>query len=163
MSAREILKNLKRGETLFPIFLLVVVSIFFVDSMKSLPRPMFLPRMVQGFVLVMLTIQVVKCLLAKPTEDTRTDSEKTSARRESVKMLITFIGMVLIPIFAWLIGFLLTGCIYVLLTILYWGGSRKRDIIISEIIVIALIWGVFQNILMIDFPVGILLKGLFPA
>ncbi len=163
MSARGILRNLKRGETLFPIFLLIVVIIFFVDSMKSLPRPMFLPRMVQGFVLVMLAIQVLKCLMATPLEDTRTVGEKASARRESVKMLITFIGMALIPVFAWLIGFLLTGCIYVLLTILYWGGSRKRDIVISEIIVIALIWGVFQNILAIDFPVGILLKGLFHA
>jgi hypothetical protein len=159
MSAAKLSKNLSKGETLFPIALFIIVGMFFYDSLNAPPRPMLLPRTVQFIVLALLAVQIVKTILAEPVGKNQTMEERTAARRERLKMLVTFAGMMLIPFLAILIGFLFTGCLYVLLTILYWGGSRIRDIVIAEAIVIALIYGVFEVLLQIPFPAGLLFGG----
>jgi hypothetical protein len=74
-------------------------------------------------------------------------------------MVITFAGMLLIPFASYVIGFTLTGCLYVLLTILYWGGSKIQHIIIAELFLLALIYFVFEGILGVSFPVGMLFGG----
>ena len=159
MSYRDLAKNLRRGETIFPLVLFIIVGIFFFDSLQAPPRPMLLPKAVQFIVLALLAVQIVTTLLAKPDARGAGAEEKRAARRERLKMLVTFAGMMLIPFSAMLIGFLLTGCLYVLLTILYWGGSRIRDILLAEAIVIALIYGVFEKVLEIPFPPGLLFGG----
>ena len=120
---------------------------------------MLLPKAVQFIMLVMLAIQFLKCLLAKPAETERTEGERAAKRKVTIKLTVTFIGMMLIPFASYVIGFVLTGCLYVLLTILYWGGSKLRHIIIAEVCLLALIYGVFQGILDISFPAGMIFGG----
>ena len=139
--------------------LLGLVGVLFVDSLNAPPRPMLLPKAVQFFLLVMLSIQFLKCLLAKTIEKEKTAEERIAARKVNRKMLISFIGMLSVPFASYVIGFILSGCLYVLLTILFWGGSKIIHIIIAEVFLVALMYGVFTRILDISFPVGILFGG----
>ncbi len=159
MSANDISKNFRKGEALFVLGLLVLVGVLFYDSLSAPPRPMLLPKAVQFFLLVMLSIQFLKCLLAKTVEEERSEEELAAARKVKWKMVISFIGMLSIPFASYLIGFMLSGCLYVLLTILFWGGSKISHIIIAEVFLISLMYGVFTMIMDISFPVGILFGG----
>ena len=159
MFARDLARNIRKGETLFPLGLFCFVAILFYDTLQAPPRPMLLPKAVQFIMLVMLAIQFLKCLLAKPAETERTEEERAAKRKVTIKLTVTFIGMMLIPFASYVIGFVLTGCLYVLLTILYWGGSKLRHIIIAEVCLLALIYGVFQGILDISFPAGMIFGG----
>lgn len=159
MSAKDLAKNLRKGETLLPFGLFLMVSFIFYDSLQAPSRPMLLPKMVQSILLIMLAIQFLKCLLAKPADPGKTAAERAASRKMAIKMSVTFTGMLLIPFASYVIGFTLTGCLYVLLTILYWGGSKVRYILIAELFLLALIYFVFEGILDIRFPVGMLFEG----
>jgi hypothetical protein len=135
MSANDLARNIRKGETLFVLGLLVLVGVLFADSLGAPPRPMLLPKTVQK---------------------EKTEEERIAARKVKRKMIISFIGMLAVPFASYLIGFILSGCLYVLLTILFWGGSKISHIIIAEVFLIALMYGVFTKILDISFPVGIL-------
>lgn len=159
MRVKDLPRNLRKGETLFPLFLFVVVGVLFYDSLQAPPRPMLLPRAVQFVLLVLLAFQTGRSLLAPSREVQATPEQHAAGRKESRKMLVTFIGMLLIPVAVHLVGFLLTGAVYVVLTIVFWGGRRIRDIVIAEAILLALLYGVFQRLLSIPLPAGILFGG----
>jgi hypothetical protein len=159
MSTHDLARNFRKGETLFVLVLLMLVGVLFVDSLSAPPRPMLLPKAVQFFLLVMLSIQFFKLLLTKTVEKEKTEEERIAARKMTRKMVISFIGMLAVPFASYLIGFILSGCLYVLLTILFWGGSKVSHIIIAEVFLVGLMYGIFTMILDISFPVGILFGG----
>lgn len=159
MSTNDLTRNFRKGETLFVLGLLVLVGVLFADSLNAPPRPMLLPKAVQFFLLVMLSIQFFKLLLTKTVEKEKSEAERIAASKVTKKMIISFIGMMAVPLASYLIGFILSGCLYVLLTILFWGGSKISHIIIAEVFLVALMYGVFTMILDISFPLGILFGG----
>jgi hypothetical protein len=159
MSANDLARNIRKGETLFVLGLLVLVGVLFADSLGAPPRPMLLPKTVQFILLVLLSIQFFKLLLTKTVEKEKTEEERIAARKVKRKMIISFIGMLAVPFASYLIGFILSGCLYVLLTILFWGGSKVSHIIIAEVFLVGLMYGIFTMILDISFPVGILFGG----
>ncbi len=159
MRAKDLARNIRKGETLFPLFLFVLVGVLLYDSLHAPPRPMLLPKAIQALLLVLLAVQIVRSLLAKNAGSEPAGEARRAVRKENLKMLVTFIGMMLIPFCVYLIGFLPTGCVYVALTVIFWGGKRIRDMIIAEAILVALIYGVFQRLLSISFPAGLLFGG----
>ncbi len=159
MRAKDLARNIRKGETLFPLFLFLLVGVVFVNSLQAPPRPMLLPRAIQLLLLLLLAVQIARSLLAKSSGAEPSAQQRREARRADLKMVITFIVMLLIPLSVYLIGFLVTGCLYVAVTILYWGGRKIRDLVIAEAILVALIYGVFQRLLLISFPAGILFGG----
>ena len=159
MQERDIRANFLRGETLFPLFMILFIGVLFYDALQAPPRPMILPRSVQLIVLVLLFVQFFKSLLAKRPPVAKSAEEGAVEGKIKWKLFVTFVGMILIPFASYLIGYIPTCCIYVLLTILYWGGSKIHHIIIAEVLVVGLIYGVFVKILDVIFPVGWLFGG----
>jgi hypothetical protein len=146
-------------ETVFLLVLALITGVLLNDSLHSPPRPRILPMTVQIIVLAFLLYQIIKKLL-KPSEvQVETEHGQSPTNREDKKMLATFLTLLIFPCFTWLIGFVLASFFLVLALGWFWGQRSLLNFALAEALVIGLLYGVFQRVLDVPFPAGLLFGG----
>jgi len=133
------------------------------DSLNSPPRPRILPMTVQIIVLVFLLYQIIKKLLKPSRVQVQTERSESPANKEYKKMTATFLLLLISPCFTWLIGFVSTSFFLVLALGWFWGQRSLLNFALAEAFVVGLLYGVFQRVLDVPFPAGLLFGGKHPA
>ena len=152
-------RKLLRPDILIPLAIAFGMAVLLKDTIGGPPRPLLLPRVVELGTLVLCIIVAIENFVKGMPADVK----ENPMFKEVGKLVLTFIGVLCFPLGTYLIGFLPTGMLLILVVFLAWGGEKKiwRHLIIGEALVVALIWGIMMTLLQYEYPKGVLIKLLF--